>query len=127
VARHRAAALAVRESGSVAVAAECSDGLPDHGDHARSICLGQDTLVGQVGVACNESGSAQRVTSGSKVGTAARGRQITRPRSLKFERMLSWQLDAALFQEENAGGWFERWLARSLRRRLAARLPGWVR
>jgi hypothetical protein len=41
--------------------------------------------------------------------------------------MLSWQLDAALFLEENAGGWLERWLARFLRRRLEARLPGWVR
>lgn len=77
--------------------------------------------------ACNESGSAQRVTSGFKVSTAARGRQIARPRSPRFDRMLSWQLDAALFLEENASGWFERWLARFLRRRLEARLPGWVR
>ena len=77
--------------------------------------------------ACNESGSAQRVTSGSKVSTAARGRQIARPRSPRFDPLLSWQLDAALFLEENAGGWFERWLAGFLRRRLEARLPGWVR
>ena len=63
--------------------------------------------------ACNESGSAQRVTSGTKVSTAARGRQIARPRSPRFDRTLSWQLDAALFLEENAGGRFERWLARS--------------
>ena len=76
--------------------------------------------------ACNESGSAQRVTSRIKVSTAARGRQIARPRSPRFDRMLSWQLDAALFLEENAGGWFDRWLARFLRRRLEARLPRWV-
>jgi hypothetical protein len=77
--------------------------------------------------ACNESGRAQRVTSGNKVSTAARGRQSARPRSPRFDRMLSWQLDAALFLEENAGGWFERRLAHCLRRRLEARLPGWVR
>jgi len=41
--------------------------------------------------------------------------------------MLSCQLGAALFLEENAGGWFELWLARFLRRRLEARLPGGVR
>lgn len=77
--------------------------------------------------AYNKSGSAQRVTSGTKVSTAARGRQIARPRSPRFDRMLSWQLDAALFLEENAGGWFERRLAHFLRRRLEARLTGWVR
>lgn len=76
----------------------------------------------------NESGSAQRVTSGSELSTAARRRQIARqrprPRSVKFDRALSWQLDAALFLEENVGGRFDRWLARLLRRRLEARLPG---
>lgn len=77
--------------------------------------------------AYNESGSAQWVTSGTKVSTAARGRQIAQSRSPRFDRMLSWQLDAARFLEENAGGWLERWLARFLRRRLEARLPGWVR
>ena len=71
----------------------------------------------------NESGSAQRVTSGTKVSTAARGRQIAGPRSTRFDRALSWQLDAALYLEENAGAWFDRWLARLLRRRLEARLP----
>jgi hypothetical protein len=73
--------------------------------------------------AYNESGSAQQVTSGAKVSTAARGRQIARPRSPRFDRMLSWQLDAALFLEENAGGWFECSLARFLRRRSEVRLP----
>lgn len=76
--------------------------------------------------ACNESGSAQRVTSRTKVSTAARRRQIAR-RVKGFDRALSWQLDAVLFLEENAGGWFDRWLARLLRRRLEARLPGWRR
>ncbi len=73
--------------------------------------------------AYNESGSAQRVTSGTKVSTAARGRQIARLRSVRFDRMLSWQLDAVLFLEENAGACLDRWLARLLRRRLEARLP----
>lgn len=77
--------------------------------------------------ACNESGSAQRVTSGTKVSTAVRGRQIVRLRSVRFDRMLSWQLDAVLFLEENAGACLDRWLARLLRRRLEARLPRWVR
>jgi hypothetical protein len=40
-----------------------------------------------------------------------------------FDRSLSWQLDAALFLEEHAGGRLDRWLARRLRRRLEARLP----
>jgi len=37
-----AAALAVKEGGSVIVAAECSDGLPDHGDHARLLRAAKD-------------------------------------------------------------------------------------
>ena len=77
--------------------------------------------------ACNESGSAQRVTSGTKVSTAARGRQIAGRRLKGFDRALSWQLDAVLFLEENAGACLDRWLARLLRRRLEARLPGWRR
>ena len=77
--------------------------------------------------ACNESGSAQRVTSGTKVNTAARGRQIAGPRLLRFDRALSWQLDAALYLEEHAGARLDRWLARLLRRRLEARLPRWRR
>jgi hypothetical protein len=77
--------------------------------------------------ACNESGSAQRVTSGTEVSTAARGRQISGPRSAKFDRALSWQLDVALYLEEHAGARLERWLARLLRRRLESRLPGWRR
>jgi hypothetical protein len=77
--------------------------------------------------ACNESGSAQRVTSGSKVSTAARGGQIARRRVKGFDRALSWQLDAALYLEETAGARFDRWLARLLRRRLETRLPRWAR
>ena len=55
--------------------------------------------------ACNEGGSAQRVTSGTQVSTAARRRQIARPRQqpVRFDRALSWQLDAALYLEETAG------------------------
>ena len=69
--------------------------------------------------ACNESGSAQRVTSGTKVSTAARGRQIAGPRLLRFDRALSWQLDAALYLEEHAGAaWSAGW------RRLAAAAVG---
>lgn len=79
----------------------------------------------------NLSGSAQRVTSGTKVSTAARRRQIARQRPrqqpVRFDRALSWQLDAALYLEETAGARFDRWLARLLRRRLEARLPRWVR
>jgi hypothetical protein len=71
----------------------------------------------------NQSGSAQRVTSGTKVSTAARRRQIARRRVKGFDRALSWQLDAALYLEETAGAQFDRWLARFLRRRLEARLP----
>ena len=63
----------------------------------------------------------------SKVSTAARGRQITGPRLLRFDRVLSWQLDAALYLEEHAGARLDRWLARLLRRRLEARLPRWRR
>lgn len=37
-----AAALAVKEGGSIIVAAECSDGLPDHGDHARLLRTAKD-------------------------------------------------------------------------------------
>ncbi len=37
-----AAALAVKEGGSIIVAAECSDGLPDHGDHARLLRAAKD-------------------------------------------------------------------------------------
>lgn len=75
----------------------------------------------------NVSGSAQRVTSRTKVSSAARGRQIAGPRSTRFDRALSWQLDAALYLEEHAGARFDRWLARLLRRRLEARLPRWGR
>jgi hypothetical protein len=71
----------------------------------------------------NESGSAQQVTSETKVSTAARGRQIAQPRSANFDRALSWQLDAALYLEEHACMLLDRWLARLLRRRLEARLP----
>jgi len=71
----------------------------------------------------SEGGSSQRVTSARKVSTAARGRQISGPRSAGFDRTLSWQLDAVLFLEETVGGRFERWLAHLLRRRLEARLP----
>jgi len=77
--------------------------------------------------ACHDSGSAQRVTSGTKVGIAARGHQIARPRSARFDRILSWQLDAALYLEETAGAHLDRCLARLLRRRLEARLPRWAR
>ncbi len=77
--------------------------------------------------ASNDGGSAQRVTSGTKVSTAARRRQIARRRVKGFNRTLSWQLDAALYLEETAGARFDRWLARLLRRRLEARLPRWVR
>ncbi len=79
--------------------------------------------------ACNEGGSAQRVTSGTQVSTAARRRQIARPRQqpVRFDRALSWQLDAALYLEETAGARFDRWLAHLLRRRLEARLPRWRR
>lgn len=70
----------------------------------------------------NEGGSA-RVTSGIKVSTAARGRQIAQPRSANFDRALSWQLDAALYLEEHARMLLDRWLARLLRRRMEARLP----
>jgi len=75
----------------------------------------------------NESGSVQRFTSGIKISTAARRRQIARPRSARFDRTLSWQLDAALYLEETAGAHLDRWLARFLRRRLEARLPRWRR
>ena len=75
----------------------------------------------------NEGGSALQVTSGIKVSTAARGRQIARRRVKGFDRSLSWQLDAALYLEETAGARFDRWLARLLRRRLEARLPRWAR
>lgn len=71
----------------------------------------------------NQGGSAQRATFRIKVSTAARRRQIARPRSARFDRALSWQLDAALFLEETAGARFDRWLARLLRRRLEGRLP----
>ena len=75
----------------------------------------------------NESGNAQRVTSGIKVSTAARGRQIAGPRLVRFDRALSWQLDAALYLEEHAGARLDRWLARLRRRRLEAHLPRWRR
>jgi len=75
----------------------------------------------------NQGGSAQRVTSGIKVSTAARRRQIPQWRSPVFDRTLSWQLDAALFLEETVGARFDRWLAHLLRRRLEARLPRWRR
>ena len=75
----------------------------------------------------NEGGSAQRVTSGTKISTAARRRQIARRRVKGFDRTLSWQLDAALYLEETAGARFDRWLAHLLRRRLEARLPRWAR
>ena len=45
-------------------------------------------------------------------------------RAAAFDPSLSWQLDAALYLEEHVGGRLERWLARRLRRRLEARLPG---
>ena len=77
--------------------------------------------------ACNKGGSAQRVTSRSKASTAARGRQIARPRLTRFDQALSWQLDAVLFLEETVGRRFDRWLAHLLRRRLEARLPRRVR
>jgi hypothetical protein len=75
----------------------------------------------------NESGSAQRVTSRTKVSITARGRQIARPRLTRFDQALSWQLDAVLFLEESVYGRFDRWLAHLLRRRLEARLPRRVR
>jgi hypothetical protein len=75
----------------------------------------------------NEGGSAQRVTSRTKVGTAARGCQISKPRLTRFDQALSWQLDAALFLEESAGARLDRWLARLLRRRSETRLPRRVR
>jgi hypothetical protein len=75
----------------------------------------------------NQGGSAQRITSGTEISTAARGRQIARPRLTRFDRTLSWQLDAALYLEETAGARFDRWLARLLRRRLEAPLPRWAR
>lgn len=75
----------------------------------------------------NPAGAVREVILLQALSTTERGRQIARPRAPRSDRMLSWQLDAALFLEENAGGWFERWLARFLRRRLEARLPGWVR
>ena len=71
----------------------------------------------------NAGGSAQQVTSGTKNNIAARGRQIAGPLSAGCDRMLSWQLDAALYLEEHAGVRFDRWLAHLLRRRLEARLP----
>ena len=71
----------------------------------------------------NQGGSAAQVTSGTKVSTGARGRQIAQPRSANFDRALSWQLDAALYLEEYARMLLDRWLARLLRRRLEARLP----
>ena len=75
----------------------------------------------------NEGGSALQVTSGIKVSTAARGRQIAQPRSANFDRALSWQLAAALYLEEHASMLLDRWLAHLLRRRLEARLPRRVR
>jgi hypothetical protein len=77
--------------------------------------------------ACNEGGSARRVTSGTELSTAARGRQISGPLSTRFDQALSWQLDAVLFLEETVGRRFDRWLAHLLRRRLEARLPRRVR
>ncbi len=73
----------------------------------------------------NAGGSAAQDTSGTKVSTPARGRQIAEPQSAGFDRALSWQLDAALYLEETVGARFDRWLARLLRRGLETRLPRW--
>ena len=75
----------------------------------------------------NEGGSTEWVTSRIMVSIGASRRQIARQRPARFDRTLSWQLDAVFFLEENAGARFDRWLARLLRRRLETRLPRWVR
>ncbi len=75
----------------------------------------------------NEGGSAQRVTSGIKVSTAARGRQIARAALGEFRPGALLATRCRALSGGACGMLLDRWLAHLLRRRLEARLPRRVR